>query len=43
MIIVLKQDAKTEDVTRIEKTIEEKGLQGSWKINENRVCIHEGT
>ena len=23
MIIVLKQDAKTEDVTRIEKTIEE--------------------
>ena len=29
MIIVLKQEAKTEDVTRIEKTIEEKGLQGS--------------
>ena len=24
MIIVLKQEAKTEDVTRIEKTIEEK-------------------
>ena len=29
MIIVLKQEAKTEDVTRIEKNIEEKGLQGS--------------
>ena len=29
MIIVLKQEAITEDVTRIEKTIEEKGLQGS--------------
>ena len=27
MIIVLKQVAKTEDLTRIEKNIEEKGLQ----------------
>ena len=27
MIIVLKQEAITEDVTRIEKTIEEKGLK----------------
>ena len=31
MIIVLKQDAKTEDVTRIEKTIEEKGLSSCFK------------
>ena len=27
MIIVLKQEAKTEDANEIEKTIEEKGLQ----------------
>ena len=36
MIIVLKQEAKTEDVTRIEKNIEEKGLQVHVSKGENQ-------
>ncbi|MFQ9254634.1 MAG: 3-deoxy-7-phosphoheptulonate synthase, partial [Faecalibacillus intestinalis] len=39
MIIVLKQDAKTEDVTRIEKTIEEKGLQVHVSKGENQTIM----
>ena len=39
MIIVLKQEAKTEDVTRIEKTIEEKGLQVHVSKGENQTIM----
>ncbi len=39
MIIVLKQDAKTEDVTRIEKTIEEKGLRVNVSKGENQTIM----
>ena len=39
MIIVLKQEAKNEDVTRIEKTIEEKGLQVHVSKGENQTIM----
>ena len=39
MIIVLKQEAKTEDVARIEKTIEEKGLQVHVSKGENQTIM----
>ena len=39
MIIVLKQEAITEDVTRIEKTIEEKGLQVHVSKGENQTIM----
>ena len=39
MIIVLKQEAKTEDVTRIEKNIEEKGLQVHVSKGENQTIM----
>ena len=39
MIIVLKQEAKNEDVTRIEQGVKEKGLEAHISKGENQTII----